>query len=471
MRLERLLDQVEAYERPSELRKLEITNLAESIDDVTEGTLFFCVKGARVDGHDLANQAIKRGAAALIVERDIVASVPCIRVADTRASIAPVAAEFFGQPARYLKLTGVTGTNGKTTVTHMLASIYARHGWKSAALGTLDGAYTTPPAIQLQKRLAALREQQYGAVAMEVSSAGLVQRRLDGIKFGVAVFTNLTQDHLDYHGTMENYFEAKAMLFDPGRANSAVINMDDPYGARFAERAAMTVMPYSIDDVEDLEMTSAGSRFITKGLKVEIPLAGRFNVSNALAAITAARSLRISDDVIAASLAEMTPVPGRLEPIRRGQPFDVVVDFAHTPDGLENVLGAAKGLLGSGRLIAVMGCGGDRDADKRPKMGAISERLADVTVVTSDNPRSEDPDEIIRQILAGMHKPSDAVVEADRARAILRAVEIAEPGDFVVIAGKGHETTQEIDGAKTPFDDRKVAAAAIDRVMNGGASA
>lgn len=467
MRLERLLTDVDAYERPADIRRTEITSLAESLEQVRAGSLFFCVRGSRVDGHDLATEAVERGAAAIVVDKDIRASVPVVRVPDVRTSIAPAAAEFYGRPSRYLKMAGVTGTNGKTTVTHMLAAIYARHGWRSAALGTLSGVYTTPPAIQLQERLSEMREQGYGAVAMEVSSAGLVQHRLDHIRFGVAVFTNLTQDHLDYHGSMENYFEAKAMLFDPGRANVGVVNMDDPYGRRIAERAAMSILPYSLDDVTDLEMTGSGSTFTWEGARFRIPLAGSFNVSNALAAATAARAQRIAIEVIVDALASMSPVPGRLEAVRRGQPYDVVVDFAHTPDGLENVLGAARGLLDNGRLIAVMGCGGDRDADKRPKMGAISERLADVTIVTSDNPRSEDPATIIEQILGGMSDPSAAIVEADRRAAIERAIAMAKPGDFVLIAGKGHETTQEIAGTKYPFDDRLVATQAIDSMSRG----
>jgi UDP-N-acetylmuramoyl-L-alanyl-D-glutamate--2,6-diaminopimelate ligase len=412
-------------------------------------------------------------------------------VPDARAAMAPIAARFWGDPTTTLRVAGITGTNGKTTTAFLIRHVLESRGIPTGLLGTVKSVVggveeeverTTPEAIDLQRTFRRMLDAGDEACAMEVSSHALAQNRTDGVQFAVAVFTNLTQDHLDFHTGMEDYFQAKRALFlpagDQGLPGTAVVNVDDPYGARLArdlheagEPPLRTFSPSGADQADyralDASFDASGSRFrcLWPGgeVRVRTPLAGHFNVENALAAIAACHALGVSMEDSAASLADAGRAPGRFEPVEAGQPFAVLVDYAHTPDSLENVLNAAR-LLTRGTLVCVFGCGGDRDRDKRPKMGEIAARLADRSVVTSDNPRSEDPEAIISDILAGIPGYAngggreDITVEPDRRAAIALALEEAEPGDTVVIAGKGHEQGQEFErGRKVPFDDRTVA--------------
>ncbi|HVM65524.1 MAG TPA: UDP-N-acetylmuramoyl-L-alanyl-D-glutamate--2,6-diaminopimelate ligase [Acidimicrobiales bacterium] len=438
-----------------------VSDVTQDSRAVVAGALYCCIAGRRVDGHDLAGTAVEAGARSLLVERALPVAVPQVRVASTRAAVAPVAAAFFRHPSARLPVIGVTGTNGKTTTVHLLAAVLGAAGRRTGVIGTLSGSLTTPEAPVLQRRLAEFADGGYGAVAMEVSSIALDQHRADAIEFAVAVWTNLTQDHLDYHGDMEAYFRAKASLFVPGRCRVAVVNADDPWGRRLRDRLAVPAVPYRLADAEDLDVGARRSTFRWRGAAVELPLGGRHNVANALAAATAAASLGVEPAAIAAGLASAAPVPGRWEAVDAGQPFTVIVDYAHTPDGLTQVLRAARGAAGGHRVTVVFGCGGDRDRAKRPQMAAVAATLADVAVLTSDNPRSEDPLAIIREAAGGAPEGAALVIEPDRRQAIAFAVAQAAPGDIVVVAGKGHETGQVVGDRVLPFDDREVARDAL----------
>jgi UDP-N-acetylmuramoyl-L-alanyl-D-glutamate--2,6-diaminopimelate ligase len=453
--------------------EVEIADLAYDSRAAGPGTLFFCVSGMTTDGHEFAPQAVERGAAALVVERTLELEVPQVRVADARAAMAPLAARFFGDPTSELELAGITGTNGKTTSAFLVRAILEADGRQCGLLGTVKrivgGAEeeverTTPEAIDLQRTFRRMLDSGDRSCAMEVSSHALALNRTADVRFDCAVFTNLTQDHLDFHADMEDYFEAKRLLFAAG-PRRAVVNLDDEYGSRLA--AEFDCLTYSASgraeaDLRaiDISFDSAGARFTIVGpegeLAVTTRLPGDFNVANALCALGAAHALGVPASVAAGAIAELDRVPGRFEPVDAGQPFTVLVDYAHTPDSLENVLAAAR-RLADGKLIAVFGCGGDRDREKRPLMGRIGAELSDLAVVTSDNPRSEDPEAIIAEIVAGSGR--DGVeVEPDRRAAIARAIAVAERGDIVVIAGKGHEPGQELAGGQmVPFDDREVA--------------
>jgi UDP-N-acetylmuramoyl-L-alanyl-D-glutamate--2,6-diaminopimelate ligase len=368
-------------------------------------------------------------------------------------------------------LIGVTGTNGKTTVTQLVHSVLAAAGHHTSVLGTLSGARTTPEATDLQPFLAQRVRAGDTAVVMEVSSHALLLNRVNGCRYRVAAFTNLSQDHLDLHGTMEAYFEAKSVLFEPDLCEHAVFNTDDPAGEVLrgrAERAGGPHSTYSLSDVAGLRIDAGEHRYAWRGVEIVCSLGGRFNASNSLAAATICAQLGLAPDVIADGLRAAPPVPGRLERVGPPDtPFDVVVDYAHTPDGLHSVLTSLRDVLahrGAGGLIVVIGCGGDRDHEKRPIMGRVAAQCADVAVITSDNPRSEDPVAIVNAMFAGV--PDDyrdhVVIEVDRRHAIFRAVAAAKPGDIVVIAGKGHETTQTIGDAQLGFDDRVVATEALE---------
>ena len=447
-----------------------VRGLSLRSDDVVPGDLFFCVPGRRADGHDFAPAAADAGAAALAVERWVDVALPQVRVPAVRPAMGPMAAAFHGDPSRDLAIVGITGTNGKTTTTYLLESVFRAAGRMPGVIGTtgvrVDGRpvpfpRTTPEAPDLQRLLRAMVEDRVAAVAMEVSSHGLDQGRVDGTHFACAVFTNLSQDHLDYHPTMEAYFQAKALLFDPARTAAAVVNADDAWGRRLADRVPRTIT-YGLEADADLRAIDVvvdgdGCRFAVAGRRVRTPLRGRFNVWNCLAALAAARTVDIDDATAIAGIEAVTGVPGRVERVDVGQPFLVLVDYAHTPDGVANVLRAARPLA-DGRLIVVLGCGGDRDRAKRPLMGEAATSLADLAVVTSDNPRSEDPAAIIAEIEPGARAGGGAyVVEPDRRAAIRAALGAAGPGDVVVIAGKGHETGQEFADRTVPFDDRDVA--------------
>jgi UDP-N-acetylmuramoyl-L-alanyl-D-glutamate--2,6-diaminopimelate ligase len=434
---------------------------------VTQGTLFCCVPGERVDGHTFAAAAVRDGAAALVVERLLDLDVPQVVVQSTRAAMGLLAAALHGQPSRSLTMVGVTGTNGKTTTTNMIAAVLRSAGRQVGLIGTLTGVHTTPEAPDLQRQLAAFRDQGADAVVMEVSSHALALERVVGTRFDLAVFTNLGRDHLDLHGSTEAYFQAKAKLFEPALADRAVVNADDAHGRRLLTGAHVPTEQFSLGDATDVQVGATAVSFEWRGVTVRVGIGGDFNVMNALAAATACHALGLSPDEVAAGLAAAPPVAGRFEPVSVGQSFAVIVDYAHTPDGLSEALRSARSAAGEGRLLVVFGCGGDRDRDKRPLMGEVAARLADVVVITSDNPRSESPSAIIDAVRRGV--PSDyagtVVVEPDRRTAMLAAFSLAEAGDVVVVAGKGHEQTQTIGDAVVPFDDRVVARELLETLL------
>jgi UDP-N-acetylmuramoyl-L-alanyl-D-glutamate--2,6-diaminopimelate ligase len=452
---------------------VDVTAVTHDSRAVVPGALFCCVRGSRADGHLFAGAAVEAGAAAVLSERRLGTGVPEIVVHDTRHAMALLAAAFHGHPSRALDVVGITGTNGKTTTVHLLASILRAAGRPTGVIGTLTGARTTPESTDLQAQLATMRDRGDRAVVMEVSSHGLVQRRVDGTRFAAVAFTNLSRDHLDYHASMEEYFKAKASLFTAAFAPVAVIDTDGPYGRLLASTTDVpTVIRTGIDDNDDVEVLELGASSSVvrwRGVELRVPLGGRFNVSNAVLAATLASALGVTDEAVATGIAGAGPVPGRFELVDAGQPFTIVVDYAHTPDGLEQLLAAARELAPSGRVLVVFGCGGERDASKRPFMGRAAEEGADLVVVTSDNPRHEDPAAIIDEVLGGF-TARPWRVEPDRRAAIAAAVDEARSGDIVVIAGKGHETTQDLGSRVEPFDDRAVAAEEARRRSGGNAA-
>ncbi|MEK6277665.1 MAG: UDP-N-acetylmuramoyl-L-alanyl-D-glutamate--2,6-diaminopimelate ligase [Actinomycetota bacterium] len=473
MRLSELIAgaQVEAVSGDPEV---EISALAYDSRRAAPGTLYFCVPGRDSDGHDFAPAAVEAGSPALVIERDLELAATQVRVADARAAMAPLAARFWDDPTAELQMAGITGTNGKTTTAFLLRGILEAAGRYCGLLGTVmqvvggteeEVVRTTPEAIDLQATFRRMLDAGDDACVMEVSSHALTLHRADSIHFDVAVFTNLSQDHLDFHADMEDYFAAKRLLFEAG-PGAAVVNLDDPFGQRLA--AEIDCLTFSAAGAGadfravDVGFDAAGARFRVEGqsgsVEVEMPLPGEFNVANALAALTAAAALGVDPATSAGALAGAARVPGRFEPVDEGQPFTVLVDYAHTPEALENVLRAARPLT-DGRLISVFGAGGDRDREKRPRMGRIGAELSDLAIVTSDNPRSEGPDAIIEDIVAGVARAGNGVeVEPDRRTAIGLAFRQAAAGDMVVIAGKGHEQGQEFEGGrKIPFDDREIA--------------
>ena len=449
--------------------EVEISGLAYSSQSVTPGALFFCVPGFRSDGHVFAPDAVQRGAAALVTERRLDLGVPEVVVDDVRAAMGPAAARFYGDPTAELDVVGITGTNGKTTTAFLVRHLLEAAGRQTGLLGTVKRVVggveeeverTTPEAIDLQETLRRMRDGGDDAAAMEVSSHALELRRVAGSRFACRVFTNLTQDHLDFHETMDAYFAAKRKLFEePGLS---VVNVDDVYGRRLAGEVGAVTFGIEHDAdyrARDIEFDVMGSRFQLESpdgeLRIDSPLPGLFNVQNVLGALAVVRSLGVEE----ISLEGFRRVPGRFEAVDEGQDFGVLVDYAHTPDSLENVLRAAREVT-RGRLHVIFGAGGDRDRGKRPLMGDAARRVADRVVVTSDNPRSEPAEAIIDEVMEGAGP--DAEREADRRRAIAHVIEEAEPGDVVVIAGKGHEQGQEFEnGRKEPFDDVTVAREAL----------
>jgi len=464
---------------PSEVtgaRGVAIGDLAYDTRNVSHGALFFCVPGERVDGHDLAWEAIERGAVALVVERPLDVDVPQLVVESVRDAMGIAADAFFGEPTKELEIAGVTGTNGKTTTTFLLHSMLDAAGRKPGLVGTVRwvvggeerrAPFTTPEAIELQRLFRQMVDAGDESAAVEASSHGAAFGRLGRVRFDALVFTNLTQDHLDLHGTLEEYFRAKRRLFVGPQPPPAAVNVGDEWGRRLAAELAEThrapLVTFGLAEEaevrpERLELGASGSRFRAGGIEIETPLRGIFNVENALGAVAAGVLLDLDEQSIRDGIARVAEIPGRFEAIDAGQPFAIVVDYAHTPDSLETVLRAARG-LGAGRVIVVFGAGGDRDRGKRPLMGKVAAQHADLAIVTSDNPRSEDPLAIIRDVLQGTGV--DIEIDPDRRSAIRRAVEIAEAGDVVVIAGKGHEQGQEISGSVHPFDDRAVVREAL----------
>jgi len=524
------LDELIAAEEAGENAAIEISGLAYDSREVWPGTLFFCVPGFRSDGHEFAAGAVEDGAVALVVERPLGLGVPEVVVPSVRAAMGPMAARWNGDPTSRLKVVGVTGTNGKTTTAFLVRALLEAAGEQTGLLGTVKSIVggeersvdrTTPEAIDLQADFRAMLDAGDRACAMEVSSHALTLGRASGIHFAAAIFTNLTQDHLDFHETMEDYFQAKRLLFLPGevggghgsvgdgaRPGVSVVNVGDPYGRRLAGELDGAIT-FAVDEDDaaghddlrreadyratDLRCDMAGCRFTlhTPADRSEIgrreamlPMPGRFNVANALGALAVGHALGHDLDTLIAGLERGVRVPGRFESVKEGQELAVIVDYAHTPDSLQNVLRSARDIA-NGRVICVFGAGGDRDRGKRPAMGEIAARLADVTVVTSDNPRSEDPEAIVAEIVAGIAPaavaPGDGAsgagapegsvhVEVDRRAAIEQAIALAEKDDVVVIAGKGHEQGQELaGGVRVPFDDvtvvREVLSASLtDRV-------
>lgn len=455
-----------------------VIDLTHDSRDVGQGVAFACVVGERSDGHDFAEQAVTAGAPMLLVGRRLAIDVPQIHVTDVRRAMGHAAAAIHGFPSRSLELIGITGTNGKTTTAQMLGTILASTGRSQRTLGTLSGARTTPEATDLQRRLADFVRDGVDSVVMEVSSHAMVFHRVVGAEFDVVVFTNLGRDHLDLHESMEAYFRAKASLFDPAFAAVGASNVDDLHGRLLVDAAAIDVTPFGLDDASDVDVGVAHHSFTWHGQRVDVPIGGGFNVSNSLAALTAAALLGIDPADAAAGLAELPSVPGRFETVSdpRRHHVAAVVDYAHTPDGLEEVLRAARRLVPDGRVVAVFGCAGDRDVEKRAPMGAVGAELADIAIVTSDNPRSEDPQAIVDQVIAGVPASTRSKVraEVDRRAAIADAIRLAGPADIVVIAGKGHETTQTIGDERRPFDDRVVTRELLDEFatidMTGDAS-
>ncbi|HEU4972531.1 MAG TPA: UDP-N-acetylmuramoyl-L-alanyl-D-glutamate--2,6-diaminopimelate ligase [Gaiellaceae bacterium] len=455
---------------------VEIADLAYDTRRVTDGALFFCVRGSRVDGHDLAWEAIERGATALVVERPLEVDVPQLLVPSVRESMAVAADMFFGEPTRELELAGVTGTNGKTTTAFLLRAILGAAGRRPGLVGTIEwqvggeirpAPFTTPESIDLQRLFREMLDSGDRSASVEASSHGSALRRLDRVRFDVLVFTNLSQDHLDLHGSMDEYFQAKRRLFTGPQPPPAAVNVGSEWGRQLAEELEgahrAPLVTFGLDDAaeirpDELEVTARGSRFRAGGVEIETPLRGLFNVENALGALAAGLLLDLDEDAIAKGIAGVAGVPGRFEPVDEGQPFAVVVDYAHTPDSLATVLRAARD-LGEGRVIVVFGAGGDRDRGKRPLMGKVAADLSDVAIVTSDNPRSEDPLAIIQDVLQGAGL--DVEIDPDRRSAIARAIAVADDGDVVVIAGKGHEQGQDVGGVVAPFDDREVAREAL----------
>lgn len=459
---------------------------------VKKGSVFVCLVGEQSDGHQFIGQAVRAGACAIVVQDTrqvpcaLLDSYPVLRSDNTYKALAILANRFYGKPSERFLMVGVTGTNGKTTVTHLVEKILSQTGKKVGLLGTLgfkssgQEAYdttrhTTPMAVELQELLSQLVQENYEAVVMEVSSHALEQYRVHGCDFDLAVLTNVTQDHLDFHKTMSNYWKAKAKLFSglqpaPGKPRAAVINLDDEYARKFIEVCPtnVDVIPYALNNpeakvrAEDVSYTIQGASFrcITPAgeMPIHLRIAGQFGVYNALAAIATGIALHIPLETIRQALESVSGIRGRFEVVAQ-QPA-VIVDYAHTPDGLKNVLSAARIITPKERrLIVVFGCGGDRDATKRPQMGAIADQLADVVIVTSDNPRTEDPQQIITDILAGIERfqPERMIVDPDRKSAIHRAIDLAHPEDIVVIAGKGHEDYQILGDRTIHFDDREVA--------------
>jgi UDP-N-acetylmuramoyl-L-alanyl-D-glutamate--2,6-diaminopimelate ligase len=465
----------------------EVESIAYDSRRVQSDTLFVAIRGEKSDGHQFVDQAIEQGASVIVAEREISSPrATCLVVDDSRSVLADLSAAFYGMPAHKLKMAGVTGTNGKTTTTFLIKHICERAGMRCGLLGTvryeigdriLPAIRTTPEALDIQELLAQIVNAGDRAAAMEVSSHALAQERTRGIEWDVAVFTNLTQDHLDFHGTMENYFEAKAKLFQDLASQSkkkkarAVINIDDRYGEKLVGRLAgkIPVVTYGLGMHADFRASNYRTEFAGTSYQldahgrsylVRVPLIGRFNVANSMAALAAATVMGVSLRSAILSLARSPQVPGRLELVPAKRQFQIFVDYAHTDDALRNVLKTLRELKPR-KLIVVFGCGGDRDRKKRPLMGRVADELADYAIITSDNPRKENPDAIINEVEKGFRSAHyEKVVE--RTEAIRHAVAIAQPRDLVLIAGKGHEKYQEFADHTVPFDDLQVARRALD---------
>jgi len=454
---------------------VELASVTSNSREKVEKGLFFCIPGARFDAHNYAPQAIGNGCVALVVERYLDIDVPQVRVSNARAAMSRMAAAFYGHPARGMKLVGITGTKGKTTSTYMLKAILEKAGHKCGLIGTtgnmigdrlLKGSLTTPDPIDLQRTLRLMADEGVEYVTMEISAHAIDMHRLDGLTFEVGCYTNLSQDHLDYFHSMENYFETKKKFFTTGMVRNATVNVDEETSEGLLSALEIPCLTYGICApadlfARDIEITEDGVSFEVQlqgmhPLQVNLMMTGMFNVYNAMAAASCAMVLGISAEDIKAGLEGMPSVPGRIEMLPTGTPYRVILDYSHVPDALMNILTTVR-QFAKARVIALFGCGGDRDQGKRPMMGEIGGKLADLSILTSDNPRTEDPMKILEAIEAGI-KPTggEYVVIENRREAIRYAMEIAEAGDIIVLAGKGHETYQEINGVKYPFDEKVV---------------
>ena len=444
---------------------LDATGLSFDSREVQTGNIFFCISGGTHDGHEHVTEAIEHGAVAIVAERELSVSVPQIIVEDTREAMGYISCIYFGFPSRELNVVGVTGTNGKTTTTHLITAILNTAGVSCESIGTLTGVLTTPEAPDLQRQFRSLVDGGIKSVVMEVSSHALSQHRVTGIEFDIGVFTNLSQDHLDFHSDIEEYFQTKCSLFAANRCRSAVVNIDNPYGLRLAKQIDIKTYETSADAIEIKDESFTGSSIIWRDLEIELRVPGRFNIENALLAASACLLLGIDEIQVVNGLEAAEPVPGRFEvlDIYEGAPT-VIVDYSHTPAGIENVLQAVRRISSEVDLTIVFGCGGNRDDSKRPKMARAAEMHADRVIVTSDNPRYEDPRKIIDQTMSGFIDPNPVIVEEDREAAIQLAIQSSDAGGVIVIAGKGAETTQEICGKVKPFDDRVIAEAVLQGV-------
>ena len=481
-----LLQEV-TYKKHCILQGMMITGVQYDSRKVELGNLFVAIKGFETDGHTYIRQALDNGAIAILISDEAYCSVeyPWILVEDSRLALAEMSSAFYGHPSEKLKLIGVTGTNGKTTTTNLICDIIEAQGHKTGLIGTihnrigdrvLEGSRTTPESLDLQRMLAEMVDEGIGYAVMEVSSHALELQRVACCDFDMAVFTNLTQDHLDYHETMDNYCKAKTMLFrtlgakgeKAGLAKTAIINIDDAWSNHFMVASNAPVITYGIEKdgswkAEDVQVTAEGVRYTVDGLPVNLQLNGKFNVYTSLAALAVGEALGFPVADVIKALEQVPGIAGRFQKVEGGQDYTVIVDYAHTPDGLENVISTAKAFA-KGRVITVFGCGGDRDRTKRPLMGKVAAKLSNYCVVTSDNPRTEDPNQIIADILPGVQEymtEAAYTVEPDRRKAIAFATAMAKPGDVVLLAGKGHETYQDINGVKHHFDDYEIALEAM----------
>jgi UDP-N-acetylmuramoyl-L-alanyl-D-glutamate--2,6-diaminopimelate ligase len=481
-----MVDVVDAAADPSGLTQLaalrakglEFVDVVHDSRQVRPGCLYLCLRGANFDGHDFAPAAVAAGAVAVLTDHvlDSIGDTPQIVVDDTRLRAGPVAALLNDEPSAALTTVGITGTNGKTTTAQLLEAIFVAQGWPTGVVGTLHGTRTTPEATDLQRTLRSFVDGGATAAVLEVSSHALALHRVDGTRFDAVVFTNLGRDHLDLHGSHEEYFRAKARLFTPEFAPLALINVDDAHGRLLADTVAsaepgreLRVVELTEAALTDVEVTAAAHRFRWRGMAVEVPIGGRFNVANTLAALTTAVELGVPPEVAVRGVGRLPAVPGRFQvvssPVADRRGLTVVVDYAHTPDGLVELLRSARAVT-EGRLLVVFGCGGERDRAKRPEMGRAAAELADRVVVTSDNPRREDPEAIIGDVVDGVDGDyrRRVVTEPDRRTAIRIALTAAGSGDVVVIAGKGHERHQEYADRTVDFDDVAVATEVLEEL-------
>ena len=465
---------------------VEISGIEHDSRKVAAKNLFVCMEGSHVDGHDFIPQAVSKGAVAVLSAKKIFTppeKISALIINDMQKALAVIVPYFYDYPARKMRVIGITGTNGKTTTSYMLREIFLKAGLKVGLIGTIQILIgeksfpvqnTTPNVIDLQKILAQMLAEKVQVVVMEVSSHALAEHRVAGVDFCAAIFTNLTQDHLDFHGTFENYLRAKTKLFDMvsrGKNKTAIVNADDPSAEEILRHCRCKKISYAVKNfadlrAEEISLRQGGMNFFLAPEKISLSLqvTGLFNVYNALASIAAAQAENIRPDVIKSALENFRSVPGRFERIFSDAPFEVIVDYAHTPDGVKNVLQTARQIT-QGKIITVFGCGGDRDHSKRPLMGSLAAKFSDVIIITSDNPRTEDPEKILDDIVSGLgEKNFERII--DRRAAIFRAIELARAGDIVMILGKGHETYQILNTGTIHFDDREVAKEAIEQWKN-----